>query len=125
MAESINMLRYVFFAFAIILGLALGVFYGREVNPVELVDASPDTLRIDYQADYVLMVAEVYDAEKDAALAVRQLALLGSTPPKELINEVLAFALDAGYHPEDLVLMRDLGEALSTWEPGLEGSRDE
>jgi hypothetical protein len=120
-----NMLRYVFFVFAIILGLTLGVFYGREVNPVELVDASPDTLRIDYQADYVLMVAEVYDSEKDAALAVRQLALLGSTPPEELINEVLSFALENGYHPEDLVLMRDLGDALSTWEPGLEGGSDE
>jgi len=120
-----NMLRYVLFVFAIILGVALGVFYGREVNPVELVDASPDTLRIDYQADYVLMVAEVYETERDAALAVRQLALLGSAPPTELINEALAFALDAGFQPDDLVLMRDLGEILSTWDPGLEGSADE
>ena len=120
-----NMLRYVMFVFAIILGVALGVFYGREVNPVELVDASPDSLRVDYQADYVLMVAEVYDTEEDAALAVRQLALLGSAPPAELINEALAFALDAGYQPDDLVLMRELGETLSTWNAGLEGSGDE
>jgi hypothetical protein len=120
-----NMLRYVLFVFAIILGVAFGVFYGREVNPVELVDASPDTLRIDYQTDYVLMVAEVYETEQDAALAVRQLALLGSVPPAELVNEALAFALEEGYQPDDLVLMRDLGETLSTWNADLEGSGDE
>jgi hypothetical protein len=120
-----NMLRYIFFIFAIILGVALGVFYGREVNPVELVDAAPDTLRVDYQADYILMVAEVYDSERDAALAARQLALLGSRPPAELVNEALSFALDAGYQPEDLVLMRDLGDALATWNAGLEAGTDE
>ena len=119
------MLRYVLFVFAIIIGAALGVFYGREVNPVELVDASPDTLRIDFKADYVLMVAEVYDTEGDAALAVRQLALLGSRPPAEIINEALAFALDNDYQPDDLVLMSDLGAALETWNAALEGGPDE
>ena len=69
--------------------------------------------------------AEVYETEKDAAMAVRQLALLSSAPPAELINEALAFALEAGYQPDDLVLMRDLGETLSTWNADLEGSLDE
>jgi hypothetical protein len=120
-----NMLRYILFVFAIILGLALGVFYGREVNPVELVDASPDTLRVDFKTDYVLMVAEVYDTEQDAVLAVRQLALLGSRPPADLVNDALAFALEEGYQPEDLVLMRDLADALATWNAGLEAGADE
>lgn len=120
-----NMLRYILFVFAVILGIALGVFYGREVNPVELVDASPDALRVDYKTDYVLMVAEVYDYEADAALAVRQLALLGSSPPDEIVNQALAFALEHNYQPEDLVLMRDLGDALSTWYSGLEGGTNE
>jgi hypothetical protein len=120
-----NMLRYILFVFAILVGVALGVFYGREVNPVDLVDASPDSLRADYRADYVLMVAEVYNTEADAVLAVRQLALLGSSPPVELVNEALAFALDNGYQPEDLVLMRDLGDALATWNAALEGGADE
>lgn len=116
-----NALRYILFIFVIALGVVLGNYYATEIDPVDLVDAPPDSLRGDYKADYVLMVAEVYAEEKDASLAARQLALLGSAPPIEIINEALVFALDIGYTSEDLIVLRDLAEAMNTWNPDLEG----
>ena len=115
------MLRYIFFIFMIALSAVFGVFYAKEVNPVSIVDAPPDTLRQDFKTDYVLMVAEVFSLEQDPALAARQLALLGSKPPDEIINEALGFALDQGYPASDLVLIRDLSLVMSTWNPDLEG----
>lgn len=114
-------LRYLSFALAIVLGIALGAYYGLEISPVNLVDTTPDTLRIDYKTDYVLMVAEAYSYEQDANLAVRRLGLLGSNPPIETIQEALVFAVDAGYSLEDLEKMAALEKALSTWTPALEG----
>ena len=115
------MLRYIMFIFMIALGAILGWFYTSEINPVNVVDAPPETLREDYQTDYVLMVAEVYSREQNPSLAARQLALLGSAPPAEIINRALLFALDHQYPPQDLLLMRDLSLVMSTWNPDLEG----
>jgi len=120
----LNALRYIFFIFIIALGAVLGSYYATQVDPVVLVDAPPDTLRIDYKTDYVLMVAEIYAAEQDASLAARQLGQLGSAPPVEIINEALVFALDVGYPAEDLLTMRDLAQAMSTWNPDLGGSEN-
>ncbi len=114
------MVRYILFVFAIAFGLVIGVFYASEISPVELVDAPPNTLRVDYQTDYVLMVAEIYASDHDAAQAVRYLALLSSAPPDNIVIEALSFALEAGYAPEDLGVMQDLGTALQTWNPALE-----
>lgn len=115
------MVRYILFIVMIVIGAFFGIFYAREINPVDVVDAPPSSLRADYKADYVLMVAEVYAQEKDPALAARQLALLGSDKPVEIINQALVTALDLQYSPNDLLVMRDLAEAMATWNPDLEG----
>jgi hypothetical protein len=109
------MARWVRFFLAILVGVAGGLFYGWVVNPVRYVDTTPDTLRIDYKSDYVLMVAEAYGAENDLALAVRRLALLGSAPPLEIVRQALLFAESQGYSDADVTLMRNLYQALQTW----------
>lgn len=115
------MIRYILFVVMIAIGAFLGIFYAREINPVEVVDAPISSLREDYKADYVLMVAEVYAQEEDPALAARQLALLGSGTPIEIINQALITSLDLQYPPSDLIVMRNLAEAMKTWNPDLEG----
>jgi hypothetical protein len=52
------MSRWIKFLIAIGLGVAIGLFYSWTINPVQVVDSTPDTLRLDYRSDYVLMVAE-------------------------------------------------------------------
>lgn len=113
--------RYILFILVIVVGISFGAYYGLEVSPVELVDTVPDSLRVDYRADYVLMVAEAYSFEEDPGLAVRRLGLLGAMAPVEMINEALIFALNLGYPAQDLALLQELRDALATWSPALEG----
>lgn len=112
--------RWIRFLLAILVGVAVGLLYGWLINPVEYVDTTPDTLRIDYQSDYVLMVAEIYSVESDIARAVRRLALLGNDPPAEIAHRALLFAEREGYIDSDIVLIRALYTDLQTWNPALE-----
>lgn len=109
--------RWLFFILAILIGLGLGLFYGRVISPVEYVDTTLDTLSPDYRADFVLMAAEIYHADHNVEAAARQLARLGSLPPAEIAAQALAYARQIGYHPSDLALIEDLVAALQVWQP--------
>ncbi len=114
------MSRWTKFLIAVIVGAAAGLFYGWVVNPVEYVDIAPESLRVDYKTDYVLMVAEAYQVQQDLGLAVRQLALLGSSAPTDIVANALSYALQHDYASQDLSLLQSLGEGLMTWNPNLE-----
>ncbi len=116
------MSRWIRFLIAILIGAGLGMYYGWAINPVEYVDTTPDSLRVDYKSDYVLMVAETYQVEGDLALAVRRLAMLGSDPPTDTVRQALRFAESQGYTDADVGLMRALLSNLETWNPLLETS---
>jgi len=114
------MTRWILFLITIVLGAAAGMYYGWVINPVKYIDTAPDSLRIDYITDYVLMVAEAYQAEGNLDLAVRRLALLGDTPPQERVLNAIVFALEQKYIEADLALMQKLADDLQTWNPSLE-----
>ena len=99
------------------LGVALGLVYGWRINPVQYTDITPDVLRIDYRTDYVLMVAEAYRGEGDPALAAQRLAVFGSKPPANIVEEVYDYARQSTYPAEDLTLIQELMLALQTWQP--------
>lgn len=107
------MARWIRFFIVLILGFCIGLVYGWLIDPVEYVDTNPDTLRIDYKTDYVLMVAEAYQADKNIDLAVDRLAFLELTSPEELVGQAMDFGIQAGYTASDLGLMRVLGDALN------------
>ena len=119
-----NMARYILFLLTLLAGLGAGLFYGWVLSPVEFVDTSPDTLRQDYKTDYVLMAAEAYSVEGDVALAARRLALLGDETPFISAQQALTFAVQVGYAPSDLALLRELVDALETWNPSLGTGND-
>lgn len=100
--------RFVSFALAILVGLAAGLGYGWAINPVQYTGTSPDTLHSDYQTDFVLMVAELYHAEGDLALALARLGFLGSTSPLLLADKAVAYAEAHQYANVDLQLMQNL-----------------
>lgn len=114
------MSRWTKFLIAVVVGAAAGLFYGWVVNPVEYVDIAPESLREDYKTDYVLMVGEAYQVDRDLGLAVRRLALLGSSAPSEIVANALGYALQHEYASQDLSLLQRLGEGLLTWNPNLE-----
>ena len=114
------MRRWIGFLIAIALGVVLGLLYGWVVNPVEYVDTTPDSLRMDFKTDYVLMVAEAYQMEDSLGLAARRLALLGDAPPAELIAQAVQSASQLGYSTLDLKIMQKLADDFQTWNPNLE-----
>lgn len=98
------------------IGVAGGLLYGWVLNPVKYVDTTPDTLRIDYKTDYVLMVAETYQTDKNLDIAIQRLAILGE-PPAEITLQAILFAEQNGYTDNDLLLMRTLSGALQLRSP--------
>ena len=110
------MRRWLPFLIALAVGLAISLYYGWMVNPVEYVDTAPGSLKADYRTDYVLMAAETYQTKQDPAYAARQLALLGSQPPSEIAAEALSFAQSIGYGQNDLQLLQNLMLAMQTWQ---------
>jgi hypothetical protein len=111
------MARRIGFIIAILIGLAAGLYYGWVVNPVNYVDTTIDTLRPDYQTDYVLMVAEAYHASGDLDLAARRLAQFGDEEPVLIARQAHLLARQYGYSAADLVLLDEMALAFQTWTP--------
>lgn len=113
-------IRWFLFAIAIAFGLGLGLYYGWVLSPVEYTDTEPSTLRVDFRADYTLMVAEVYDRDHDIQNAVRQLALLGDQQPIFYVSEAISFGQQNNFNPVDLKSLQNLSTGLqtSTAQPG-------
>jgi hypothetical protein len=107
--------RWVFVVLALLAGVGLGLAYGWLVDPVDYFDLTPDTLKADYKADYVLMVAEAYRADQDPGLAARRLAVFGSQSPSAIASNGLAYARTSGYSDADVVLIQELVTALQAW----------
>lgn len=114
------MLRWLYFLITVAAGLGIGLYYGWVVSPVEFYDTSPDTLRIDYKVDYMLMTAEAFARDGDVLLARRRMAMLGEENPVEAVQMGIEFAVSVGYAIEDLALLRDLGDALLQTIPPVE-----
>ena len=107
--------RWVFIVLALLAGIGLGLVYGWFVDPVDYFDITPDTLRADYKADYVLMIAEAYRVEQDPGLAARRLAVFGSQSPSSIAARGLEYARTSGIPDSDIVLLQELVTALQAW----------
>ena len=105
--------RTLWFSISIVIGIAAGLFYGWTINPRRTAASSGSSLRSDYKADYVLMVAEVFQKDKDVSLAVSRLALLGDNPPMRTVQMAILKASELGYEERDMQLMGKLSQALA------------
>ncbi len=113
------MSRWILFFITVALGFGAGLFYGWKINPGKNTDTTPDSLREDYKADYVLMVAEAYQAEADLNSAIDRLSVLGSQPPAEIVSSAIQFAatIKPPYAESALELMRKLADDLRSHFP--------
>ena len=100
----------------LILGALLGGFiamiYGWLIRPVEYVSTTPDSLRVDFRTDYVLMVAESYSADRELELAQFRLAALGPLPPDVYATDAIDYALELSFSRTDLEYLNHLALAL-------------
>lgn len=104
--------RWILFLLAVVVGVAGGIGYGWLVNPVKYSETHPDTLGLDYQTDYVLMVAEIFQAEGDVDKVVERLTFLNPDSLQTLLQTTLTHAIDLNYAPGDIHSMQVLTAAL-------------
>jgi len=102
---------------ATIIGIALGLVYGWVIQPVEYTDVTPNILREDYRADYVLMVAEAHQSEQDSETSARRLAILGSDPPAQIVATTLEYAVKNNFTQNEILLLQGLLTAMQTYQP--------
>jgi len=107
--------RLVLFFVSILVGIALGLYYGWMLSPVEYLNTTPEVLRKDYKADYVLMTAEVFDTQRDVNLAARRLEALGAAAPLRSVQEAILTARELNYSNRDVELLAQLAQALTVW----------
>jgi hypothetical protein len=107
--------RWLYIILALLAGVAAGLAYGWVIDPVDFYDLTPDTLRADFKADYVLMTAEAYHAEQDPGLAARRLAVFGAQSPVSIASSGLAYARANSFADTDVALMQELVTALQAW----------
>ncbi len=111
--------RYIVFGITILLGLVASLYYGWFGRSIEVTDAAPALLRVDFKADYALMVAESFAADNDVERAIEHLAFLDADNPRTPVVVALEFGQDEGYSQDDLVLLAALAEALRDYDPGF------
>ncbi len=112
------MKRFIGFTITILVGAVLGLAYGWLVNPVRYEDITPSMLRSDYKTDYILMVAEIYGADKNLEQAARRLAQIDSQPPAQVAAAAGVTARNLGYATRDLDLIDKLARDLQAGASG-------
>ena len=109
--------RWIRFLLAIALGAAGGVAIGWLRAPAPSADQRAAQLRIDYQSDVVLMIAEAYVADQNLVAAIGRLAFLHRSQPAEIIQQAINFGERYGYSDSDLQKMRALLNAVENLTP--------
>ena len=105
--------------FGLLLGLGLGLFYTWQIDPVKYTNVSPDTLRPDYKADYVVMIARAYSADGNLDLARTRLATLKTANPGQFVADTAAQLITSGAPADDLRALNTLATALGAVPPSL------
>ena len=111
--------RYIWFLLMIIIGAGIGLYYSWFIKPPDFVDAVFLNLRQDYKSDYILMVAEIYDMDRNRLEANHRLdAILDQNETKEwLLQNAIKNAEGLGYDPVDLRKMNQLFEVITGLKP--------
>ena len=96
------------FILAIVLGFSAALVYGWVIAPLQPKNTALSSLRLDYQADYVLMVAESYPELTDVPAALDTLKQLNAKEPIKAVDQALLTAQSLGYSDADMRLMVNL-----------------
>lgn len=104
--------RFFWFLISILIGATAGLVIGWYLRPSPISEVPLAALRSDYQTDYVLMVAEIFETEKDLPKAVQRLTVVKSETPAKLVQRSVVRASELGYDRRDLELLAKLAQAM-------------
>jgi hypothetical protein len=79
-------MRFVAALTGLLAGLAIGLWGGWIIWPVEYAEVTPELLSPESRVDYALMVATAYAADDDLPVALERLARLGESTPAAVLN---------------------------------------
>ena len=113
------MKRLVCFLGGIVLGVGLAVLIGWVLLPLQQQDVSPDSMRDDYRAEYVRLVAVAYRAEGDLVVAEQRLRELDGTPFTAPLVDLAEAWIDAGRSPDVVAPLAELAQALGVEIPAI------
>jgi hypothetical protein len=94
------------------LGLAGGLFYSWIVNPVEYVETAPGSLREDFKADYLALIAAAYASHDDLVRARARLALFEEPNPAGELAALAQRRQASGHPPSEAQALAELAAAL-------------
>jgi hypothetical protein len=104
--------RFIWFVIALAIGTTLGLLYGWVFSPAPANSADLVNLREDYKADYILMVAEVFEHEQNPSVAITRLESLGDGTAIQELQLGLLAAQRYNFVFSDLQLMGKLYQTL-------------
>ena len=100
------------FIAAILVGLTAGLVYGWVLHPAPVGNTTLASLRDDYKADYVLMVAETYHTSGDLAQARDDLDYIRPGEALIAVQSALLTGQQLGYPASEMQLIAQLETAL-------------
>lgn len=100
--------RLIGFIITILLGAAGGLALGWRYLPSQVGTTGFQDLRADYQADYVLMVAEVYAADGNLENAITLLEKINPDNPLRVVQQGLLTAQQTSYETWEMRHIADL-----------------
>lgn len=106
------MSRWIFLVLGFGIGLAGGLYYAWQLNPVEYVDTAPDSLRTDFRADYLGLIASAYTSSGDLVRARTRLALFPDLDPTIELAALAQQRLAAGLADTEASSLSQLASAL-------------
>jgi len=115
--------RYTPLIIGLLIGITLGLLYGWVIRPLDSGETSPHSLKDQYQADMVLMIAEIFAAEKDLDLARQRLTTLGFQANTDIVINALNFAKAHDFSDHDIQLLMNLSTQLDLITPLAETSQ--
>ena len=104
--------RWFGFIAAMLVGLTAGLVYGWVIRPASVNNTTLASMREDYKTDYVLMVAETYNASGDLSQASQDLDQILPGKPLIAVQSAIITAQQLGYATADLRLMAQLETGL-------------
>ena len=110
--------RLIGFFISILLGIIGGGAYGWLYHPLQTTNTSLASLRADFKADYVLMVAESYHNNGDLDNAISLLNSINTGDALNAVQRGLLTAQGMEYEEGDMRLIADLEAALLHNSPG-------
>ena len=96
------------------LGIGIGLLIAWGIAPVQYVDTTPSTLRLDYKDDYRYMIAAAYTASGDLPRAQARLTTLADADPVKVLGAQAQRMLADNVSMEQIRILANLSEAIQT-----------